>query len=65
MFQVVSRQEPVPRPLARVRERVARDYMANHGPALFAELTDSLLTEADFQLYTERLAGVGPLVRAE
>ena len=65
MFQVVSRQEPVPRPLARVREQVVRDYVANHGPALFSELTDSLLTEADFQLYAERLADVGPLVGAE
>ena len=65
MFQVVSRQEPVPRPLALIRERVAQDYVANYGAAVFSELTDSLLTEADFRLYPERLADLGPLVVAE
>ncbi len=61
MFQVAARQEPVPRPLALVRERVVQDYLAHYSAPVFGELTGELLAAAGFELHAERLAEIGPI----
>ena len=62
MFRVDGREEPVARPLPLVRERVVQDVVNNNGPAVFGDLSESLLAEAGFELYEERLATIGPIV---
>ncbi len=62
MFQVTARQEPAPRPLALVRERVVQDYLTHYSSVVFRELSEELLAEAGFEIYTERLAEIGPIV---
>lgn len=65
MFQVAARQEPAPRPLALVRDRVVQDYLTHYSAAVFSELSDELLTEAGFEIHGERLEEIGPIVPAQ
>ncbi len=62
MFQVAARQEPVPRPLATVRERVVQDYLTHHSATVFRKLTDELLADAGFEIHRQRLREIGPIV---
>ncbi len=56
MFRLEERQEPAPLPLSKVRDRVVRDYLEHYTPVVFQELSDALLDDAGFRVYTERLA---------
>ena len=62
MFRVDSRQEPEPRPLATVWDQVVQDYLTNYSPQLFEEVSEQLLEEAGFRLYSERLTSLGPML---
>jgi parvulin-like peptidyl-prolyl isomerase len=62
LFQVTQRQEPEPRPLARVRDQVVQDMLATSSAVLFRELSEQLLGEAGFRLFEEKLEGVGTIV---
>jgi parvulin-like peptidyl-prolyl isomerase len=59
MFQVLERQDPQPRPLALVRDRVVQDYLTHYSVEVFEELSTELLEEAEFQVYSERLESLG------
>ncbi len=50
LFTVVSRSEPQPLPLETVREQVIDDILAQNGPELFHEVSESLLAEASFRI---------------
>ena len=64
LFRVDERQEPVPRPLARTRDRVVQDLLEASTASVFREVSDQLLEEAEFKLYEDRLTQIGPLVSA-
>ena len=55
LFQVTERQDPKARALALVRDQVVQDYLTHYGAAVFKEMGDEMLDEAEFQLYPERL----------
>lgn len=59
MFQVMEREDPQPRPLALVRDRVVQDYLAHYSVDVFEKLGDEMLEEAEFKVYEERLASLG------
>ncbi len=58
MFRLEERLEPAPRPLAKVRDQVVRDYLEHYTPAVFEELSGALLDESGFRAYTERLTEI-------
>ncbi|MEM6455134.1 MAG: peptidyl-prolyl cis-trans isomerase [Acidobacteriota bacterium] len=60
VLRLDAREEPAPLPLARVRDAVVEDLIAQQSTALFAELADTLLAEADFRLREENLAQLTP-----
>ncbi|MEM7587468.1 MAG: peptidyl-prolyl cis-trans isomerase, partial [Acidobacteriota bacterium] len=64
LFQVAERHEPVPRPLSAVRDQVISDYLGQNASTIFGEVTETLLAEAEFELFHDRLTDVGPLVPA-
>ena len=61
MFQVTERQDPQPRALALVRDEVVQDYLTHYAANVFEEITREILDEAEFRLYEDRLADIGPL----
>ncbi|MEM7584649.1 MAG: peptidyl-prolyl cis-trans isomerase [Acidobacteriota bacterium] len=59
MFRVVEREEPLPLPLERVRERVIDDLIAQRGAQLFEQLASEMLESAGFEAVESALAELG------
>lgn len=49
LFQIVEREEPRPRPLARTRDRVIRDILENDAAGVLQELAQQMLDQAGFR----------------
>ena len=55
VFKMMERQDPTARPLALVRDEVVEDYLTHHAAEVFETLSDTLLEQAEYRLFLDRL----------
>jgi len=62
VLEVVGREEPDPLPFEQAKVAVRRDYLQQHGPQVYEELREQLLTERDFRPWPEQIQAVATRV---